>query len=136
MMILHDPRLEPGFELPTDHRWGLCFGQKGGMTDTVEAFGNVDLEHILRSKLDAVKNGFDRVPTGASWTKAIGLRRQLGFPCGFQGLTHDRLLCPVILGRHPERALFRGCPTLRNPGAPQWCGLAIAMHGLSKGQAF
>ena len=108
MVILHDPRLEPGFELPTDHRWCLCFGQKGGMTDTVEAFGNVDLERILRSKRDTVKNCFNRVPPGASWTKAIGLRRQLGFPFGFQSLTHDRLLCPVILGGNPERALFRG----------------------------
>ncbi len=78
------------------------------MTDTVEAFGNVDLERILRSKRDTVKNCFNRVPPGASWTKAIGLRRQLGFPFGFQSLTHDRLLCPVILGGNPERALFRG----------------------------
>jgi hypothetical protein len=36
VVILHDPRVEPGFELPTDHRWCLCFGQQGGMTDTVE----------------------------------------------------------------------------------------------------
>src|SRR5262249_51070810 len=35
LVILHDARLEPGFELPTEHRYRLCFGQKGIVTDTV-----------------------------------------------------------------------------------------------------
>jgi len=63
LVILHDARVEPGFELPTEHRGGLCFGQKGVMTDTVEARGNIDLESVLWSKFDAVKDGFNGIPT-------------------------------------------------------------------------
>jgi hypothetical protein len=88
LVICPDARLEPGVELPADHRGSLGFGQKGVMTETGEALGNIDLEGILWSKFHAVKDRFNRLPTGASWTKAIGLRRQLGFPFRFQGLTY------------------------------------------------
>src|SRR4029453_4093162 len=63
LVILYDARFEPGFELPTDHRCSLCFGQKAVMTDTVEALGNIDLEGILWSKFDAVKDCFNGIPT-------------------------------------------------------------------------
>jgi hypothetical protein len=43
VVTLHDPRLEPRFELPTDPRSRLDFGQKSIMTDAVKAFGNIDL---------------------------------------------------------------------------------------------
>jgi hypothetical protein len=39
------------------------FGQKGVMTDTVEALGNIDLEGVLGSKFNAVKDRFNRIPT-------------------------------------------------------------------------
>ena len=133
MAIFHDPRLEPGFELPTDARGCLCFGQEGRMIDAVEAFRDVNFQRVLRPKPDAVEDGFDGIPAGTSWAKAIGMRRQLGFPFGFQGLAHERLPCPVLLGRNPERALFRAAP-LRNPGASQRRGLAIETEGVGKGQ--
>jgi hypothetical protein len=104
LVILPEARVEPGFEWPTDHRSSLCFGQQGVMTDTVEALGHIDLEGILGSKFDAVKDRFDGLPPRASWTKARGLRRQFGLPFGFQGLTHSRLLRPIVLGRNPKRA--------------------------------
>src|SRR4029453_2870570 len=78
----------------------------------------------LRPKLDAMKDRFDRIPAGATRTKAIGMRGQLGFPGGFQGLAHEGLACPVGLGGNSERALFRA-PPFRNPGASQWRSLAI-----------
>ena len=58
------------------------------MIDTVEAFLDVGFERILRPSLDPEENGSNRIPTGATWAKAISLRRQLGFPFGFQRLTH------------------------------------------------
>ena len=68
------------------------------MIDPVEAFRNIDFERILRPKPDAVKDGSDGILAGPSWAKAIGMRRQLGFPFGFQGLAHQASAVPGLLG--------------------------------------
>jgi hypothetical protein len=81
--ILENPRLEPGFDLATEARGRLHFGQEGRMTDTVETLGNIHFQCILGPKPNTQKDGFDRIPAGASWAKAIGMWRELGFPCRF-----------------------------------------------------
>jgi hypothetical protein len=80
--IFEDARCEPGFDLTTDTRGRLRFGQEGRMTDTVEALGNIQFQRVLGPKPNTEKNGFDRIPAGASWAKAVGMRGQLGFPFG------------------------------------------------------
>jgi hypothetical protein len=72
-VTLQDSRCEPGFELSTDTGWRLRFGQKRLVTDTVEAFRDVNLERVLRSKRDIVKDCPNRIPTGTPGAKAIGL---------------------------------------------------------------
>jgi hypothetical protein len=94
------------------------------MINAVEAFGDINFQRILRPKPDRVEESSNGIPTRASRAKAIGMRRQFGFPFGFQGLSHDRLSCPFILGWNAKRAFFCAAP-LGYPGASQWCGLAI-----------
>jgi hypothetical protein len=57
--------------LPTDDRRRLEFGHERRVIDAVKTLRDIDLEYILGSKLDAVKDRCDRIPTGTSWTKAI-----------------------------------------------------------------
>src|SRR6266568_2115496 len=79
---------------------------KEASTCVIEAFGDIDFQHILRPVPNRVKDRFNRIEAGASWAKAIGMRRQLGFPCWLQGLAHEGLPCPIPLGGNPERTLF------------------------------
>ena len=98
------------------------------MIDAVEAFGDIELERVLRLKSDRVEDGSDGVPAGASRAKAIGMRRELCFPFGFQGLAHQRLPRPLVLGWNTKGTLF-GTSTLGYPGASQRCCSAIEMQG-------
>ena len=77
------------------------------MIDAVEALGDIHFQRVLRAKPNTEKDGFDRIPAGATWAKAVGLRRQLGFPFRLQGLADERLPCPVRLGQNAQGALFR-----------------------------
>ena len=77
---------------------------KEASTCRIETLGDVHFEHVLGPKGNPVEDGFDGIPTRASGAKAIGLRRELRFPCGFQGLADDRLPCPVVLGGNPQWA--------------------------------
>src|SRR2546426_391462 len=94
------------------------------MIDAVEAFRDIELERVLRPKPDTVEERSNGIVAGASRAKAIGMRRQLGFPFGFQGLAHEGLPCPFMLGGNPEWALF-STSTLGDPDAAQGCGLTI-----------
>src|SRR5438477_1195758 len=96
------------------------------MIDFVEAFRDIQLERVLRLKSDRVEDGSDGVPTGASWAKAIGMRRKLRFPFWFQGLAHERLPRPFMLGWNTQGALF-STSALGYPGASQRRRLAIEM---------
>ena len=124
LAIFHDPRLEPGFDLATDARGRLRFGQQRRMTDAIETFRNIDFQHVLGPKDNTLEDRFDGIPAGASGAKAIGMWCELGFPGGFQGLARQRLPRSVMLGGNPERALLGTAP-LRNPSASQWRGGAI-----------
>ena len=104
------------------------------MIDAVEAFRDVNFQRILRPKPDRVEDGFDGIPTGASWAKALGMRCQLGFPCRFYGLAYQRLPCPFLLGWEAQRAFFRAA-AFGDPRASQRRGLAIEPERMSKNQA-
>jgi hypothetical protein len=69
--------------LPTNDRCRFRFGQKCFMVDAVEAFRDINFQRILRSIPDLIEDRSNRIPTRATWAKAIGRRRELGFPCGF-----------------------------------------------------
>ena len=75
MVIFQDTRFEPGFELSAYNGERLRFGQEGCMIDAVEAFGDIQLERVLRLKSDRVEDGSDGVPAGASRATALGMRR-------------------------------------------------------------
>ena len=81
------------------------------MIDAVEAFRDIELQRVLRPKSDTVEEGSDGIVAGASRAKAIGMRRQLGFPFGFQGLAHEGLPCPFLLSGNPHSTL----PLLLSP---------------------
>jgi hypothetical protein len=66
--------------LPTDAWWRLEFGQERLMIDAVKTLGDINFQHVLRPKFDAVKDRGDGIPTGTPWAKAIGVGRQFGFP--------------------------------------------------------
>ena len=104
------------------------------MIDAIEAFRDVNFQRILRPKSDRVEESSNGIPTRASRAKAIGMRRQLGLPCGFQCLAHERLPRPFLLGRDSSRAFFRTA-TFGDPRTSQRRGLAIEPEGVSKGQA-
>src|SRR2546430_15349415 len=101
------------------------------MVNAVKTLRDVNFEHVLGPKGNPVEDGFDGIPTRAPRAKAIGLRRELRFPFGFQGLAYDRLLCPVVLGRNPQWAFF-ATATLRYPRASQWRCLAIETEGVGE----
>ena len=82
-IIFQNSRFEPGFELPTNDRCRFRFGQKCFMVDAVEAFRDINFQRLLRSIPDLIEDRSNRIPTRATWAKAIGMRRELGFPFGF-----------------------------------------------------
>jgi hypothetical protein len=73
-----------------------------------------------------MKNGFDGIVARATWTKSIEVSRQLGFPLGFQGLTHKRLPRPFVLGGNSKRPLVRSA-AFRNPDASKRGGFTIKL---------
>ena len=93
------------------------------MIDAVKTLRNIDLQHVLGPKFDAVKARRDGIPTRASWAKAIGVGRQFGFPLRFQGLADQRLPRPFLAGWNAQRTLFRA-PAFGYPGASKRGGLA------------
>src|SRR5262245_40443680 len=97
----------------------------------IEAFRNIHFQRILGLKDNATEDRFDRIPTRTSRAKAIGMWRKLGFPCGFQRLAHERLLCPVVLSGNSQRAFVATAP-LRYPRASQWRCLAIETEGIGE----
>src|SRR5262245_14182725 len=101
------------------------------MLDAIEALRNINFQHVLRPKLDAVENGFDGIPTRASWTKAIGMRRQFGLPFGLQSLAHERLSCPISLGWNAQRPLV-GRAGFGYPCASERGGLALKTKSLGQ----
>src|SRR5207247_670752 len=92
--VCEAPGVEPGFALPTEAGGYLGCGQEGCRIDAVEACRDVNCPRLWRPKPARVEEGFDGLPAGTSWAKARGRRRQLGRPCGFQGLAHARLPRP------------------------------------------
>jgi hypothetical protein len=86
------------------------------MIDAVKALGNINFQHVLGPKFDAVEDRGDGIPTGTTWAKAIGEGRQFGFPLRLQGLAYERLPRPFVLGGNPQRALLRAA-TFGNPRA-------------------
>ena len=74
------------------------FGQSRRMIEAVKTRRDINLQHVLGAEFEAVQDRRDGIPTGTSWAKARGVRRQCGFPVGFQGLAYQRLPCPFVLG--------------------------------------
>src|SRR5215471_19861334 len=72
----------------------------------IEALRNVDLEHVLGAKFDALEDRCNGIPTGPTGTKPIEVGRQFRFPLGLQSLAYDGLSRPFMQGRNPERPLF------------------------------
>jgi hypothetical protein len=52
------------------------------MTDAIATFRDIHLQRVLRPKDNTLEDRFDGIPAGTSGAKAIGMRRELGFPCG------------------------------------------------------
>ncbi len=94
------------------------------MIDAVAALSDINFQRVLWPSLDPDEDGFDRIPTGAPWATARGMRRQRGVPCRFQCWAHQRLPCPFMLGGDPKWTLF-GTPTFGYPYASAWRGLTI-----------
>ena len=71
-----------------------------------------------------MKDRLDGIVARTTWTKSIAMGRQLGFPLRFQSLTHERLLCPIVLGWNAERSFVRRA-AFRYPDASKRGGFAI-----------
>jgi hypothetical protein len=80
---------------------------KEASTCRIETLRNIDLEHVLGSKFNALEDRRDGIPPGPTGTKPLAMRCQFRFPLGFQGLAYDGLSRPFMQGWHPERPLFR-----------------------------
>src|SRR5258705_5904646 len=93
------------------------------MIEAVKTRRDIHLQHVLRAVCDAVQDRRDGIPTGTSWAKSFGVRRQFGFPLGFQGLAYPRLPCPFVLGGNAERTVCRAS-ALGYPWAPKRGGSA------------
>lgn len=53
------------------------------MVDAVKAFGDVGVQHPFGFLVDADIDGSNRIPRGASRSKAIAVRLKAGFPLRF-----------------------------------------------------
>jgi len=94
------------------------------MIDAVKTLRNVDLEHVLGSKFDALEDRRDGIPTGPTGTKPIEVGRQFRFPLEFQSLAYYGLSRPFMQGRNPERPLFRSA-VFGYPNASERGGFVI-----------
>jgi hypothetical protein len=101
----------------------LEFGQERRLIEAVKTRRDINLPHGLGAAFDAVKDRRDGLPTGTSWAKARGVRRQFGFPLGFQGLAYQRLPCPFVVGGNASRTFFRAS-AFGYPCAPKRGGAA------------
>ncbi len=53
------------------------------MTDAIETFFDIGIQHILGFLVDADIDGVNRIVTGTSWSKTITIRLELCLPFGF-----------------------------------------------------
>lgn len=105
------------------------------MTDSVETLGDVGIQHILRFLVDAHVNGSNGIVTGSSWSEAIAVGFEFGFPFGFQSEDHQRLASAVGKGRNAERPLFIGA-RFGNPDPTDGLWRGLQTQGGDKIQAF
>src|SRR5207245_10751686 len=90
---------------------------KGASRCMIETLRDVSIQHKLGFLIDTDIDGLDRIMTGTTWSKAIAVRLEPGFPFGFQGELGQHLRRSIEDRRNPQRALFRRILRLANPDA-------------------
>src|SRR5690242_13965661 len=101
-MIQHS-RLEPGFHLPAQTRSGVDLSKEGSLSDTVEALGDIGIEHILGFLADSYVNGSNRILTGAARAKSITVGFKARLPFGFEGRGDQPLAGTVCQDGNTQR---------------------------------
>src|SRR6516165_509302 len=108
--------------------------QQGFVVDPIEAFGDIRIQDVLGAVLDARVNGLKRVVAGSSWSKAVAVRLELGFPFGLQGERHQRLRGTIVDGWNAERPLLVAAG-FGNPDATDRLWPGIQVEGVDQGRA-
>jgi hypothetical protein len=123
LISIHNAGLEPRMNGPSHGRKGMEFGEEGVMIDAVEAFFDVSIQDIFGLFVDARVDGCDRIMAGASWSEAVAIRFELGFPFGFEGELGHCLPCAVLDDGDAQRPFVLGVG-FRNPDPADGLGLA------------
>jgi hypothetical protein len=88
------------------------------VVDTVEALGDVGIQHILGFKPNATEDGFDRIVAGPSRAKPVTVWLETSLPLGFHGEFDESLYRSVTDSRDTQSALLL-CSGLGNPDPAQ-----------------
>jgi hypothetical protein len=81
---IHDARLEPGGNRPSQGRERVEFGDKRLVTNPIKAFFDVRVQDVFVLLVDAGMNGLNRIVTRASWSEAVAIGLELRLPLRFQ----------------------------------------------------
>src|SRR5262245_50225875 len=88
--------LEPRLNGPSHSRESIEFGTEGLLIDTVEAVFDVGLQDIFGLFVEARRESCNRIMAGASWSEAVAIGFEFGFPCGFEGKFGHCVPCAVL----------------------------------------
>ena len=80
--LVNHPCFEPGLDLVLDGRACVEFPQQRVVVDTIKAFGYVGIQDPFGFLVDADIDGSDRIPGGASRSKAVAVGFKARFPLG------------------------------------------------------
>ena len=68
------------------------------MVDAVKATSHVGIKNKLALIPNIIKDRFNRIVLGPSWSEPVTIRLKSGFPFRFQGSFGYRLFCTVPYG--------------------------------------
>ena len=105
------------------------------MADSIEAFRNVGIKYEFGLLIDGIVYCFNRIVRRASWSKAVTIWLETGFPFWFESQFGERLCRPIPHDGNSQAALFRGS-TLGYPDAADGAGLGMEMQEQDKAHPF
>src|SRR5258708_36820802 len=91
----HDASVEPRFAGRFYRRWSIELAQEGAFVNVVKASLNVRIQDEFRLGVRHCVDGGNGILPASSWSKAITMCLETGFPFRFDRQLIECLMCPV-----------------------------------------